>query len=99
VQPLGNITAYDPNDFRWRDRFVQFTNHAKLHLEEFGLDVHEIIDMLHDPVDCPKKRKFHRTDIEICSRKNRRIFRIILSKDDCYNVGECCWVVRNVKPA
>ncbi len=39
------FTIYSPDDFRWNERYVQFSDSAKLHLEEFGLDVHEIIDM------------------------------------------------------
>lgn len=95
---LNDFTIYNYNDFRWNGRYIQFTDSAKLHLDEFGLDAHEIIDMLHDPVDCPEHRKFRRTDIEICSRKKRRIFRIILFEDFCYDVKEICWCVKHVEP-
>lgn len=98
VHFLDGFTIYNPNDFRWNDRYIQFTDSAKLHLDEFGLDAREIIDMLHNPVNCPKHRKHRRTDIEICSRKNRRIFRIILFEDYCYDVKEICWCVKHVEP-
>ena len=95
---LGYFITHDPNDFRWQDRYVQFTDSAKMHLEEFGLNALEIIDMLRDPVDCPTRRKFRKTDKEICNRKNKRIFRIILFEDFCYDVGETCWCVKHVEP-
>ncbi|MDY6966592.1 MAG: hypothetical protein SVM80_11630 [Halobacteriota archaeon] len=95
---MNKFIAYNPDDFRWNDRYVQFTDSAKFHLEEFGLDVIEIINMLHDPVPCPKHRKFRKTDIEICSRKNRQIFRIILFEDYCYDVQETCWCIKHVEP-
>ena len=98
VQSLNGFTIYNPSDFRWNDRYIQFTDSAKLHLYEFGLDALEIIDMLHNPVNCPKHRKHRRKDIEICSRKNRRIFRIILFEDYCYDVKETCWCVKHVEP-
>lgn len=95
---LKGFATYNLDAFRWRDRYVQFTDSAKLHLEEFELDALEIIDMLHDPVNCPKYKKFRRTDIEICSRKDRRTFRIILFEDDCFDAGETCWCVKHVEP-
>jgi len=95
---VNRYTIYNSDDFRWNDRYIQFTDSAKLHLEEFGLDAIEIIDMLHNSFPCPKNRKFRRTDIEICSRKNKRIFRIILFEDYCYDVREICWCVKHVEP-
>lgn len=98
AQSLMGFTIYNPEYYRWNDRYVQFSYSAELHLEEFGLDAHEIIDMLHNPVNCPKHRKFRRTDIEICSNKNKRIFRIILFEDYCFDVREMCWCVKHVEP-
>jgi len=95
---LNGFTIYNPIDFRWKDRYVQFSDHAKLHLEEFRLDALEIIEMLHHPVKCPDLKKFRKKDIEICSNKNKRIFRIILFEDYCYDAREICWCVKNVKP-
>lgn len=98
VQFLNVFTIYNPNDFRWNERYVQFSDSAIFHLDEFGLDAFEIIDMLHNPVDCPKNKKFRRTNIEICSKKNKQIFRIILFEDYCYDVKEICWCVKHVEP-
>ncbi len=98
VQFLNGFSIYNHNYFRWNDRYVQFSYSAKLHLEEFGLDAFEIIDMLNNPVNCPEYKKFRRTDIEICSKKNKKIFRIILFEEYCLDVREICWCVSHVKP-
>lgn len=95
---MTSFTTYNPEDFRWRERYVQFTDSAKLHLDEFNLNAYEIIDMLHNTIPCPKSRRFKKTDIEICSKKNRQIFRITLFEDFCFDVDEICWCVKHVKP-
>ena len=98
VQSLNYSTFYNADDFRWNGKYVQFSYSAKLHLDEFRLSPLEIIDMLHDSVNCPNNRKFRKTDFEICSKKNRRIFRIILFEDYCYDVKAACWCVKHVEP-
>lgn len=98
VRALVNINRYALENYRWGGKYVSFSSHAKMHLEEFDLDVLEVIDMLHDTVPCPGKRGFKRSEKEICSKKHGEIFRIILFEDYCYDVQEDCWVVKNVKP-
>lgn len=93
-----DFTGYSYNDFQWEGRYVSFSSHAKMHLSEFKLDALEVIDMLNDPVPCPDSRRFRRQDVEICSRKHRKTFRIILADAFCDDVGEPCWCVENVKP-
>lgn len=95
---MNRFNAYSYGDFRWNGKYVAFSDSAKFHLEEYKLDAIEIIDMLHDDVPCPTTRRFRKTDIEICSKKNRQIFRITLFKDYCWDVGESCWCVKHVKP-
>lgn len=85
--------------FKWDEVPVQFTSHAKMHLNEFKLDAIEIIDMLRHQVECPEMRRHRRTETEVCSNKNGQIFRIILFEDYCFDVGQDCWCVKNVKPA
>ena len=98
VRWLAKYPLYTPNNFNWRGKYVAFTYSAKLHLEEFQIDALELIDMLHNPVPCPKSRVFRKKDIEICSTKKGRIFRIILFEDYCIDVQADCWVVKHVKP-
>ena len=95
---MNVFTIYNPEDFHWNDKYVQFSDSAKFHLEEFGLDALEIMDMLRDPINCPKSNKFRRKDIEICSKKNKRIFRITLFEDYCFDVKDFCWCIKHVKP-
>ncbi len=96
---LVNFSIYNPKNYRWGGKYVAFSTHAKMHMEEFDLDALEVIDMLHDTVPCPGRRRIRRDEKEICSKKHRKIFRIILFEDYCYDVREDCWVVTNVKPA
>ncbi len=95
---MGGLTISDPNYYKWDDRYIQFTDHAKIECALFKIGVHEIIDMLHNQIKCPKTKKHNKSDKEICSKKNKKIFRIILFKDYCIDVGEICWCVRHVKP-
>lgn len=99
--PFYNNTNY----LKWGDRAIQLTESAKIECWRYKLDVRQIIDMLDDPVDCPQKRGFHKIDktfkneeFEICSKKDRRIFRIIYCADECVDVREVCWCIIHVKP-
>ena len=89
---------YNRDSFIWNERVVAFTDHAKNHIWEFDLDVYEIIDMLRNSFDCPKRRKHRRTDIERCSNKKGKVFRIILFDDFCIDYDEDCWCVKHVEP-
>ena len=89
---------YNRENFLWNNRVVGFTDSAKNHLEEFKLDVYEIIDMLRHSFDCPEQRRHRRTEIEKCSNKRGKIFRIILFDDFCYVYNEECWCVKHVEP-
>jgi hypothetical protein len=93
-----NFSDGDLNDFRWEGVLVQFTQSAKMHLWEFRLTPHEIMDMINDQVECPEYRRFNKKDTEICSKKDRKIFRIILSKAYCGEINEECWRVIHVEP-
>ena len=93
------INPYEYDAYQWNGRYVAFNFHAEMHCNEFGLNPLEVVDMLNDPYPCPQPRRHRKEDYEICSRKNRKIFRIIVSDDYCVEVGEPCWCVRNVKPA
>jgi hypothetical protein len=95
---LVKFPIHTLNNFNWRGKYVAFTYSARLHLEEFQINAIELIDMLHNPVPCPKNRIFRKKDIEICSMKKGRIFRIILFEDYCIDVQADCWVVKHVKP-
>jgi len=85
--------------FKWEGVPVQFTTHARIHLKICQLDAHEIIDMLHCHVKCPKTTRHKKTEREVCSNKNGQIFRIILFETYCYDAGQDCWCVKNVEPA
>lgn len=85
--------------FKWDGVPVQFTTHAKMHLDEFKLDAIEIIDMLRYQVKCPKMSRHKKSEKEVCSNKNGQVFRIILFETYCFDVGQDCWCVKNVKPA
>jgi hypothetical protein len=85
--------------FKWDGVPVQFTTHAKMHLDEFKLDAREIVEMLRYQVKCPKISKHKKSETEVCSYKNGQIFRIILFETYCFDVGRDCWCVKNVKPA
>ena len=98
VQSLVNFPMHPPNNFYWKGKYVAFTYSARLHLEEFQIDALEVIDMLHNPIPCPKSNIFRKNDIEICSMKKGKIFRIILFEDYCIDVHADCWVVKHVKP-
>lgn len=92
----GNFNK--PGCLRWGGVPVQFSTDAKGELWAFKLDAYEIIDMLDNPVKCPKHRKFQKEETEICSNKNGKIFRIIICEDYCRDVEEDCWCVIHVKP-
>jgi hypothetical protein len=94
----GNLLIRDPKIYNWRGRYVSFTGSAELHLWDFQLDAIEIIDMLHNQVKCPKYTKFRNKDEEVCSKKDGRIYRIILCDDYCRCLGERCWCVIHVEP-
>ncbi len=92
---MGNLTIHD---FRWEGKYVAFTDHAKIECRLFKIDAYEVIEMLRDSFECPEKKKHNKKEKEICSKKNRKIFRIILFEDHCSDVGEDCWCVKHVKP-
>lgn len=77
---------------------VQFSDHATRELNFAQIDVFELIDMLNHQIKCPKFKKFSKSDEEICSKKNRKIYRIILGIDDCIDSSTKCYVVKHVKP-
>ena len=86
------------HDFRWEGKYVAFTDHAKRECYAFELEAHEVIEMLYHSIKCPKKAKHNKKDKEICSMKDRKIFRIILFEDICIDVKEACWCIKHVKP-
>jgi hypothetical protein len=90
--------SYNRRDLYWDGKYVAFTTHAMMHLTEFRMDVREIVDMLRSSFDCPERRKFRREDIERCSRKGAKTFRIIIAEDYCHDIQEECWCIKNVKP-
>jgi hypothetical protein len=53
-----------PDCLRWSGVAVQFSTDAKGELWVLKLDAHEIIDMLDNPVKCPKYRKFQKEETE-----------------------------------
>jgi hypothetical protein len=106
AQSFGNYAAYYYCKLRWKERLLHLSDDAKVECQIFKLDVYQIVGMLEDQVKCPKYRQFHRKDkkfkteeIEICSKKDRKIFRIIYCEDNCIDVKEICWLIIHVKPA
>jgi len=99
VQSLTDIRALNPKEFYWGDKYVAFTDHARLELENCGMDVLNLIDMLYDSFPCKIKRRHKRNEKEVCANWNHVCYRIILFEDFCINVQEICWVVKHVKPA
>ncbi len=95
LRPNG---LYTNDAFIWENRHVYFREHSKMHLDEFHLTPEEIIDMLHEPVPCPQRRRKRRNKKEICSRKNNRTYRIVVGDENCPGYEECWWII-NVKPA
>lgn len=93
-----NFTGYSYDNFRWEGKYVAFSTHAKMEMQEFKLDTLEIIDMLHNPVPCPDGNRPKKREIKICSNKNKMVFLIKLFDDYCFDVGEPCWCVKHVKP-
>ena len=96
--PLMVFNRYHRDEYRWNGVYIAFSTSAKLHLGEFHIDAIEVIDMLNDPVPCPKGKKFRKSNVEICSRKNRDIYRIVLYEDYCLDAGEKCYCVKHVEP-
>jgi hypothetical protein len=94
----GNFLIRDPKIYNWEGRYVSFTGSAELHLWDFELEAMEIIDMLHNQVDCPKYTRFRKKDKEVCSNKDGKIYRIILCEDYCRCLRETCWCVIHVEP-
>lgn len=106
VQSSGGFPVYNYRYIRWKERAIQLTDDAKVECRLFRLDMYQIVDMLDDPTDCPKFRQFHKIDkkfkteeTEVCSKKDKKIFRIIYCEDDCIDVREICWLIIHVKPA
>lgn len=103
---LGDFSRYSYNNIRWKEKAIHLSDDAKVECGIFKLDSYQIVDMLDDPTDCPKYKQFHKKDkknknieYEICSKKNREIFRIIYCEDDCIDIREKCWLIIHVKPA
>jgi len=101
-QPPINI-----NELRWEgdtnperpDRvFVQISMDARPELEIYNIEPYVLVDMLEYSFPCRNPRRVKHNELEVCSRRSRICFRIILFKDYCMDVQAFCWVVKHVKP-
>lgn len=84
--------------FIWREKRVFITDSAGRHLRYERISPYELMDMINDTVECPEYRRFKRNEIEICSKKHRKTYRIILIDGNHERLGIDCWWVKHVEP-
>jgi len=98
--------SYQLNSYTWIDssnpepkrRYIQISSHARNEMDIYDIDPITLIDMLCDSFPCRPRGRCKKGEIELCSNRKRKIFRIKLSKDYCIDVREECWLLKHVKP-
>lgn len=93
-----SFSPYNNQKLKYKSKPVHFSNHAKGELITANLSVYELIDMLNNPVPCPRGRRIKKIYFEICSNKNRKVFRIILYEDYCFDERTDCYLIIHIKP-
>lgn len=89
----------DPDRLKWKGKPVAFTDHAKRELWFYDLTVDEVIEMLNTSFECKKQRKFKENEEEVCARKHKKIYRIIIFEDYCRDYQMDCYVIKHVSLA
>lgn len=68
---------------------VYMSDSGTAHLFKFRMSPETVCGMLKDTIECPKKKKgktggkpFRKTTMQVCSRRDRKIFSILLDRDN-----------------
>jgi hypothetical protein len=64
------------------------------------IEPYTLCDMINDPIPCPKRtpKPFRKSSIQICSRRNRRIYNILLEKEMTIDINQESYEVVHVEP-
>lgn len=81
---------------------VRLTDSGIAHLMVEDIDPYTLCDMILDDIPCPKKtkrrKKFRKKSIEICSRRNGKIYRILLDESYTYSINSEAYIVTHLEP-
>ena len=88
-------------DCEYMDLRVHVSTSAMLHLDEFDMEPDALCGMIHDPINCPKGKRgkpFKRGTIQVCSKRDRHVFSILMCIDYNHRVQKNVCLVTHLKP-
>jgi hypothetical protein len=80
---------------KWRGKFLRPSKHAFKEMDDLGMDLYDVRDVLDYGYDCSKGRRAKGT-IERCIRKHKKIIRVVVVESYAYDINDSIWLIKHV---